>query len=271
MGPGVLEDQRLRAIPDLDLAERPRVGQTPAATRPGSAMRRSTTASAPATTRALQRICDRLGPGRCSSFFWRWCHRLPSPFTPPTCAAGYLRARLPPVRGVRHPGVRPPRSRPGLLRGPHPRPPRHRPPRPGGHHLRPAGHARTPGAFRTKVVTRGRRPPAVLLLQVPAGSSSTSRSTGHCAPRRSSATPATSGSGGASAARTGMPCGPLAKPPTASVRRASRRRPSRPRRGHLRRGDLAVARRPTACTPPACASATAGHGGPGRHSSASPT
>lgn len=30
---------------------------------------------------ALQRVCDRLGPGAVRSFFWRWQHRLPSPFT----------------------------------------------------------------------------------------------------------------------------------------------------------------------------------------------
>jgi hypothetical protein len=29
----------------------------------------------------LQRVCDRLGPGAVTSFFWRWFHRLPSPFT----------------------------------------------------------------------------------------------------------------------------------------------------------------------------------------------
>jgi hypothetical protein len=31
--------------------------------------------------RTLQRVCDRLGPGPVKSFFWRWCRRLPSPFT----------------------------------------------------------------------------------------------------------------------------------------------------------------------------------------------
>lgn len=30
---------------------------------------------------ALQRVCDRLGPGAVKSFFWRWQARLPSPFT----------------------------------------------------------------------------------------------------------------------------------------------------------------------------------------------
>jgi hypothetical protein len=40
--------------------------------------------------RALQRICDRLGPGAAQSFFWRWQGRLPSPFTPADLRAGYV-------------------------------------------------------------------------------------------------------------------------------------------------------------------------------------
>ncbi len=39
--------------------------------------------------RALQRICDRVGPGAVKSFFWRWVHRLPSPFTRSDLRAGY--------------------------------------------------------------------------------------------------------------------------------------------------------------------------------------
>ena len=38
---------------------------------------------------ALQRICDRLGPGAVKSFFWRWLRRLPSPFTTADLRAGY--------------------------------------------------------------------------------------------------------------------------------------------------------------------------------------
>jgi DNA-binding MarR family transcriptional regulator len=38
----------------------------------------------------LQRICDRLGPGAVKSFFWRWCRRLPSPFTDADRRAGYV-------------------------------------------------------------------------------------------------------------------------------------------------------------------------------------
>jgi len=37
----------------------------------------------------LQRICDRLGSGAVHSFFWRWCHRLPSPFTRSDLRHGY--------------------------------------------------------------------------------------------------------------------------------------------------------------------------------------
>src|SRR5690242_6850806 len=39
---------------------------------------------------ALQKICDRLGPGAVKSFFWRWVHRLPSPFTRADLRAGYV-------------------------------------------------------------------------------------------------------------------------------------------------------------------------------------
>jgi hypothetical protein len=38
---------------------------------------------------ALQKICDRLGPGAVKNFFWRWLHRLPSPFTAADWKAGY--------------------------------------------------------------------------------------------------------------------------------------------------------------------------------------
>jgi hypothetical protein len=38
---------------------------------------------------ALQRICDRLGPGAVKSFFWRWANRLPSPFTRADQRHGY--------------------------------------------------------------------------------------------------------------------------------------------------------------------------------------
>ncbi|HTT90763.1 MAG TPA: hypothetical protein VMF65_14515 [Acidimicrobiales bacterium] len=39
---------------------------------------------------ALQRICDHLGPGAVKSFWWRWCRRLPSPFTDADRRAGYV-------------------------------------------------------------------------------------------------------------------------------------------------------------------------------------
>lgn len=38
---------------------------------------------------ALQRICDRLGSGAVKSFLWRWLRRLPSPFTDADRRAGY--------------------------------------------------------------------------------------------------------------------------------------------------------------------------------------
>lgn len=40
--------------------------------------------------RALQRICDRLGSGAVRNFFWRWQRRLPSPFTRSDVRAGYV-------------------------------------------------------------------------------------------------------------------------------------------------------------------------------------
>ena len=39
---------------------------------------------------ALQRICDRLGSGAVKSFFWRWQKRLPSPLTREDLRAGYV-------------------------------------------------------------------------------------------------------------------------------------------------------------------------------------
>ena len=38
----------------------------------------------------LQRLCDRLGPGAVTSFFWRWQGRLPSPLTRDDLRAGYV-------------------------------------------------------------------------------------------------------------------------------------------------------------------------------------
>jgi hypothetical protein len=38
----------------------------------------------------LQQVCDRLGPGAVKSFWWRWCRRLPSPFTDADRRAGYI-------------------------------------------------------------------------------------------------------------------------------------------------------------------------------------
>ena len=39
----------------------------------------------------LQRLCDRLGPGAVSAFFWRWFPRLPQVFTTADLRAGYAR------------------------------------------------------------------------------------------------------------------------------------------------------------------------------------
>ncbi|HEX8935427.1 MAG TPA: hypothetical protein VF788_14790 [Pseudonocardiaceae bacterium] len=42
-----------------------------------------------ADPQGLQRICDRLGPGAVQSFFWRWQRRLPCPLTRQDLRAGY--------------------------------------------------------------------------------------------------------------------------------------------------------------------------------------
>jgi hypothetical protein len=106
--------------------------------------------------RALQRICDRLGPGAVKRFFWRWVHRLPSPFTREDLRAGYLHELAFRQFEVSDTRVfdRPQAGRgffEGLIRD----------------HLdvgRPRSVAlifdrritsRTPGAFRTKVITKG--------------------------------------------------------------------------------------------------------------------
>jgi len=108
----------------------------------------------------LQRVCDRLGPGAVTAFFWRWFRRLPSPFTTGDLRAGYvyeLAFRQFEVSDTRV-FDRPAAGRAffeGLIRD----------------HLdlgRPdqvslvfdrkvhlTGHRPTPGTFRTKVITRG--------------------------------------------------------------------------------------------------------------------
>jgi hypothetical protein len=105
---------------------------------------------------ALQRICDRLGTGAVRQFWWRWQQRLPSPFTRADLQAGYtyeLAVRQFEVSDTRL-FARPAAGRAffeGLIRD----------------HLdvgRPSQVAlifdrtitrRTPGAFRTKVITKG--------------------------------------------------------------------------------------------------------------------
>ena len=111
---------------------------------------------------ALQRICDRLGPGAVKQFFWRWQRRLPSPFTRADLRAGYtyeLAVRQFEVSDTRV-FDRPAAGRAffeGVIRD----------------HLdvgRPSQVAlvfdrritkRTPGTFRTKVITKGVDPQLV--------------------------------------------------------------------------------------------------------------
>src|SRR5205085_1190105 len=91
---------------------------------------------------ALQRICNRLGPNAVHTFFWRWFHRLPSPFTHDDLQAGYdydLAFRQFEVSDTRV-FDRPQTGRAFLRRG-DPRPPVCGPTRPGGPHLRAQGRA----------------------------------------------------------------------------------------------------------------------------------
>lgn len=105
---------------------------------------------------ALQRICDRLGSGAVKSFLWRWLRRLPSPFRAEDLRAGFvyeLAFRQFEVSDTRV-FDRPQAGRAffeGVIRD----------------HLdvgRPSSvalifdrriNSRTPGSFRTKVITRG--------------------------------------------------------------------------------------------------------------------
>ena len=107
----------------------------------------------------LQRVCDRLGPGAVTGFFWRWQARLPSPFTRADLRAGYvyeLAFRQFEVSDTRV-FDRPAAGRAffeGLIRD-------HldlgRPDQVSlvfGRGIRLAGPHPTPGTFRTKVITR---------------------------------------------------------------------------------------------------------------------
>jgi len=114
----------------------------------------------------LQRLCDRLGPGAVTSFFWRWQRRLPSPFTTADLHAGYvyeLAFRQFEVSDTRV-FDRPAAGRAffeGLIRD-------HldlgRPDQVSlvfDRKMRLAGPRPTPGTFRTKVLTRGVDPEIV--------------------------------------------------------------------------------------------------------------
>lgn len=114
----------------------------------------------------LQRLCDRLGSGAVAGFFWRWFHRLPSPFTPADLRAGYayeLAFRQFEVSDTRV-FTRPAAGRAffeGLIRD-------HldlgRPDQVSlvfSRAIRLAGPRPTPGTFRTKVITDGVDPQIV--------------------------------------------------------------------------------------------------------------
>jgi hypothetical protein len=114
----------------------------------------------------LQRVCDRLGPGAVTGFFWRWQARLPSPFTREDLRAGYVyelafrQFEISDTRVVDRPAA----GRAffeGLIRD-------HldlgRPDQVSlvfGRKVRLAGPHPTPGPFRTRVITRGVDPEIV--------------------------------------------------------------------------------------------------------------
>jgi hypothetical protein len=172
----------------------------------------------------LQRICDRLGSGAVRSFFWRWCHRLPSPFTRSDLRHGYLYQLAFRQFEVSDTRVfdRPQAGRAffeGLIRD----------------HLdvgRPDQvaiifdrkvTAAPPGRFGPRSSPAGSTP-SCAATTARAGSSSTSRSTAPCEQSWSSPTAEMSGSAGVSMPTTGRPSGPLAKPTT--VASATHRHPT---------------------------------------------
>jgi hypothetical protein len=137
---------------------------------------------------ALQKICDRLSPTEVRDFFWRWFLRWPSPLTQADVRVGYGYEWAFRQLEVSETCVfnRPQAGRmwfEGVIRD----------------HLdvgRPDQIAlifhrrvnrRTPGRFRTRVLTKGSTPPCVATTN-PRGSSSISKGDGRYAPRPSSAT-----------------------------------------------------------------------------------
>ena len=118
---------------------------------------------------AVQAICDSFGPEQIDALLRKWLAGLPHPFTAARPGRRLpLRALDPAGRVLPDPGARPAGLRADLLRAGHPRQPRHRPPRPGQPDLRPRSSQRpqrTPGRFRTRVITDGRHPVAARRLQ----------------------------------------------------------------------------------------------------------
>lgn len=138
----------------------------------------------------LQRICNRLGARDVHTFFWRWFHRLPSPFTADALQAGYayeLAFRQFEVSDTR------------VFDRPQ------------------AGRAFFEGVIRDHLDLV--RPAQVVVIfdrkLMP-------RTPGRSARKRSSAIPATLGLAVASAHPTGQPCGPAVRRPTIFADSAAR-------------------------------------------------
>jgi hypothetical protein len=117
-------------------------------------------------SRALQRICDRLGSGAVKRFLWRWLRRLPSPLRTEDLRAGYvyeLAFRQFEVSDTRVFDPAPGRAR--VLRGRDPRPPRCRSTVVGGVDLRSQGHFPHPGQLPHQGHHQRRRPADVRIKQ----------------------------------------------------------------------------------------------------------
>lgn len=90
MKQSILEDQRLCPLAHLALAQRHEWSKRQLE-RAGISYRALDNGfRSGANPAALQKICNRLGPAAVKSFFWRWVHRLPSPFPQADLRAGYV-------------------------------------------------------------------------------------------------------------------------------------------------------------------------------------
>ena len=133
----------------------PTPGRSASVTGPRSATPPWTTASASAPTRRSAADLRQARAGRAQELLLALAAAAALPADPGGPARRLrLRAGVSPVRGLRHPGVRPASGRAGVLRAAHPRPPGRGPTGLGVADLHRRITSRTPGTFRAKVITR---------------------------------------------------------------------------------------------------------------------